>query len=116
VDGGVAKTGETKRYFLLLEKTSICLQYAVRHHPKHARHMFVRVACTVRSESRCALTKRVGTELHERLYIPEPQLNWIKQLNTLPVLHFNLCLTAEYSETTPRFNSNFDANNRIYVP
>jgi hypothetical protein len=26
--------------------------------------------------------------------------NWIKQLHTLPVLHFNHCLTAEYSETT----------------
>jgi hypothetical protein len=23
--------------------------------------------------------------------------NWIKQLHTLPVLHFNLCLTTEYS-------------------
>jgi hypothetical protein len=41
--------------------------------------------------------------------------NWIKQLNTLPVLHFNRCLTTEYSETT-HFNGNFDTDNHIYVP
>jgi hypothetical protein len=37
--------------------------------------------------------------------------NWIKQLHTLPVLQFNLCLTTEYSETTAQFNGN-----QIYVP
>jgi hypothetical protein len=42
--------------------------------------------------------------------------NWIKQLNTLPVLHFNRCLTTEYSETTAHFNGNFDTDNQIYVP
>jgi hypothetical protein len=42
--------------------------------------------------------------------------NWIKQLNTLPVLHFNHCLTTEYSETTANFNGNFDTDNQIYVP
>jgi hypothetical protein len=41
--------------------------------------------------------------------------NWIKQLHTLPVLHFNRCLTNEYSETTAHFNGNFDTNNQIYV-
>jgi hypothetical protein len=42
--------------------------------------------------------------------------NWIKQLQTLPVLHFNRCLTTEYSETTAHCNGNFDADNQIYVP
>jgi hypothetical protein len=42
--------------------------------------------------------------------------NWIKQLNTLPVLHFNRGLTPEYSETTAHFNGNFDTDNQIYVP
>jgi sulfur relay (sulfurtransferase) DsrF/TusC family protein len=41
--------------------------------------------------------------------------NWIKQLHTLPVLHFNICLTPEYSETTAYFNGNFDTDNQIYV-
>jgi hypothetical protein len=42
--------------------------------------------------------------------------NWIKQLHTLPVLHFNRCLTTEYSETTAHFNGNFDTDEQIYVP
>jgi hypothetical protein len=36
--------------------------------------------------------------------------NWIKQLNTLPVLHFNRC------GTTAHFISNSDIDNQIYVP
>jgi hypothetical protein len=41
---------------------------------------------------------------------------WIKQLHTLPVLHFNRCLTTEYYETTAYFNGNFDNDNQIHVP
>jgi hypothetical protein len=42
--------------------------------------------------------------------------NWIKQLHSLPVLHFKRCLTTECSETTAHFNGNFDTDNQIYVP
>jgi hypothetical protein len=38
--------------------------------------------------------------------------NRIKQLHTLLVLHFNRCLTTEYSETTAHFNGNFDTDNQ----
>jgi hypothetical protein len=61
---------------------------------------------TVRSESHCALIKT-------RIIVSK---NWIKQLNTLPVLHFNRCLTTEYSETTAHFNGNFSTDNKIHVP
>jgi hypothetical protein len=42
--------------------------------------------------------------------------NLIKQLHTLPGLRFNRCLTTEYSETTARFNCNFDTDNQMYIP
>jgi hypothetical protein len=42
--------------------------------------------------------------------------NWIKQLHTLPVFHFNRCLRTQYSETAAYFNGNFDTDNQIYVP
>jgi hypothetical protein len=42
--------------------------------------------------------------------------NWIKQLQTLPVLHFNGCLTTKYSEKAAHLNSNFDTDSQIYVP
>jgi hypothetical protein len=41
---------------------------------------------------------------------------WIKKLHTLPVLHFDRCLTTEYSETTARCNGNFDTDSQIYAP
>jgi hypothetical protein len=66
----------------------------------------------VRSESRFARIKGVGSDVPERIY----SKNWIKQLHTLPVLHFNRSLTTEYSETTAHFSGNFDTDNQIYVP
>jgi hypothetical protein len=66
---------------------------------------------TVRSGSRYALIKTLSSI--ERSMVSK---NWIKQLHTLPVLHFNRCLTTEYSETTAHFNGNFDTDNQIYVP
>jgi hypothetical protein len=42
--------------------------------------------------------------------------NWIKQLHTLPVLHYNGCLTTEYSERTEHSSGNFNTDNQIYVP
>jgi hypothetical protein len=65
----------------------------------------------VLSESRCALIKRAGSD--ERTIVSK---NWIKQLHTLPVLHFKCCLTTEYSEKTAHFNGIFDTDNQIYVP
>jgi hypothetical protein len=55
--------------------------------------------------------KGVRSDIHESLY----SKNWITQLRTLPVFHFNRCLTTEYSETTAQFNGNFDIENQIYV-
>jgi hypothetical protein len=56
--------------------------------------------------------KGVGSDAHERPY----SKNWIKQLHTLPVLHFNRCLTTEYTETTAHINGNFDTDSQIYEP
>jgi hypothetical protein len=39
---------------------------------------------------------------------------WIKQLHTLPVLHFNRCLAREYSEKMEHFNGNVDTDNQFY--
>jgi hypothetical protein len=40
----------------------------------------------------------------------------LKQLHALPVLHFNRCLTNEYSGRIAHLNDNFDTHNQIYVP
>jgi hypothetical protein len=58
------------------------------------------------------LWKGVESDVHKSLY----SKNRIKQLHTLPVLHFNRCLTTEYSQTTAHCNGNFDTDNQIYVP
>jgi hypothetical protein len=42
--------------------------------------------------------------------------NGIKELRILPVLHYNRCLTAEYTKTTAHLNGKFDTDNQIYVP
>jgi hypothetical protein len=67
---------------------------------------------TVRSESRCVPIKYVGSDIQESLY----SKILIKQLHTLPVLHFNRCLTTGYNETTAHFNGNFDTDKQIYAP
>jgi hypothetical protein len=63
--------------------------------------------------SRKTYSTRITRKLIERTIVCK---NWIKQLHTLPVLHFNRCLTTEYSETTAHFNDNIDTDNQIYVP
>jgi hypothetical protein len=60
-----------------------------------------------------SLCTYVESDVHERLYRPEPRM---KQLNTLPISHFNRCLTTEYSEATAHLNGNFDTDNQIYLP
>jgi hypothetical protein len=75
------------------------------------RFFWLNVYYTDRSESRCALIKTCSSI--ERTIVSK---TWIKQLHTLPVLHFSCCLTTEYSETTAHCNGNFDTVNRNYVP
>jgi hypothetical protein len=42
--------------------------------------------------------------------------NWTKQWHSLPVLHFNRCLTTEYSETAAHCNGNFGTDSQMYGP
>jgi hypothetical protein len=42
---------------------------------------------SLRTESRCAPTKVVGSDVYKLLYRPKSELNWIKHLNTSQVLH-----------------------------
>jgi hypothetical protein len=84
----------------------------------------------VRSKSGCAIKEDVESDNHERIYSflersirPEKtrhsiernrvSKNWIKQSHTLPVFHFNRCLTTEYSEKTAHCNGNFDTDKQI---
>jgi hypothetical protein len=63
--------------------------------------------------------RKVAVHLWKLLEVTERNIvskNWIKQLHTLPVLHFNHCLTIEYSETTAHYNYNYDTDNQIYLP
>jgi len=41
----IGKYWWNEKNFLLVEKTSIRLQYAVTHRPNETGHMFVRIAC-----------------------------------------------------------------------
>jgi hypothetical protein len=63
---------------------------------------------TVRSEIRWALMKRVWFVSHEPWWVKTELNN-----STLPVLHFNRCLSTECNETTAHFNGNFDTDNQI---
>jgi hypothetical protein len=68
--------------------------------------------------------RKVAVHLQKVLEVISTFLDWkyhseqncIKHLHTILVLHFNRCLTNEYSETTAHFNVNFDTDNQIYVP
>jgi hypothetical protein len=62
-------------------------------------------------KSLCTLKKNTRSSFETNIVIKI----WIKQLYTLPALHFNRCLKTEYSETTAQFNGNFAADNQIYV-
>jgi hypothetical protein len=64
----------------------------------------------VLSESHFSLIEGVGSDIHERPY----SKNWMKQLQHLPVLHFNRCLTTEYTETTAYFYGNFCTTKSTY--
>jgi hypothetical protein len=67
-------------------------------------HMHVNTVCL---ESCLALIQGTENDVHERLV----SRNWITQLHTLPVLHFNY-LTTEYSVTTAHFIGNFNTDNQ----
>jgi hypothetical protein len=78
---------------------------------KHCSWLFNIVLYSVFRKSLCTY-KRCSSI--ERTIVSK---NRIKQLHTLPVLHFNRCLTTECSETTTtQFKSNFDTHKQIYVP
>jgi predicted dithiol-disulfide oxidoreductase (DUF899 family) len=87
-----------------------------------ARGLFTYTKCFVRCIPASWLlqcVRKVAVHLYKVLEV-NPQTivgkNWTMQLHSLPVLHFNRCLTAEYSETAAHFNGNFDTDNQIYVP
>jgi hypothetical protein len=63
-----------------------------------------------------ALSKDVFNKTRSSIERTIVSKNWIQQLHTLLVLHFNCCLTTEHSETTAHCNGNFDTDNQIYVP
>jgi hypothetical protein len=95
---------------------SISLRTALRWGTSVSRNFSANCCCTKSVylfPSRKTYSTRKTRSWIERTIVNK---NWIKQLHTLPVLHFNCCLTTEYSETTAYVNGNFDTDNQIYVP
>jgi hypothetical protein len=69
------------------------------------------VVYTARPESRCALTKGVGSDVHERLY--KFELNWtIKHCTGIALQP----LFNNWTWTNSTIQGNFDTDNQIYVP
>jgi len=57
---------------------------------------------SVREQSRKTYWTRKTRSSIQRTIVSK---NWIKQLNTLPVLHFDRCLTAGYSEMSRNYSA-----------